>query len=261
MMATTTYSLILQSESMFLQDGLPTLNEVMPFKIDWKETSSGDPRPGVPMSTKLTTNIAFVTVASIIGGIICFAGRSLFKPVLFLTSILLATSFIKLLAYSTFLSTTSEPWVGWVVLTYSILANVYLRLKFVKLAQTGDFVFAGFGGYTVGLQLFDALLMYKTDSNTKLWVFALGIAILNMGTLALYFFDHMLIYSTSLLGSFMFVYSISLVAGHYTSLFTLITLIQHEQLDQIFYAYMAGMIIMFGLGCSLQYKQKYDNKP
>lgn len=200
--------------------------------------------------------IFFVTV----GSIICFAGRTLFKPVLFLTGILLATSFIMFLFYSTFLSTNTKPWVGWVVLTCSVLAGVCLGFLFMKLAHIGAFCLAGFGGYTLGLLMFNAF-MYKTDSNTAFWCFTLGTAIL-MGTLALCFFDHILIHSTSLLGSFMFIYGIGLVAGHYTNPFTIITLIQHGQidgLDPIFYAYLAGNLVMYGLGCALQYKHKSNN--
>lgn len=188
----------------------------------------------------------------LVGGVICFAGRSLFNPVLFLTGIILATSLIMSISYSTFLSTNSKAWVGWVVLGCAILAGVCLGMCFVKLAHIGAFVLAGFGGYTLGLLMFNAF-MYKTDSNTAFWLFTIGTAIL-VGCLALCFFDHILIYSTSLLGSFMVVYGIGLIAGHYTNPFTLIELIKHGQLESVdpwFYAYLAGNLVLFGCGCTL----------
>jgi hypothetical protein len=71
------------------------------------------------------------------------------------------------------------------------------------------------------------------------------------GVLALFFFEHILIHSTAILGSFMAVYGIGLVAGHYQNPFTLAALIKHGEItsiDPIFYAYLAGNLVMYVLG-------------
>jgi hypothetical protein len=48
------------------------------------------------------------------------------------------------------------------------------------------------------------------------------------GILALCFFDHILIHSTALLGSYLSIYGIGLIAGHYQNPFTLVQMMEHD---------------------------------
>jgi len=96
----------------------------------------------------------------------------------------------------------------------------------VKIARLGAFVLAAWGGYAVGLLLYNAFA-YKMKSEAGFWGFTLGTALV-FGILALCFFDHILILATSLLGSFMAVYGIGLVAGRYTNPFIVATLLEYD---------------------------------
>ena len=156
----------------------------------------------------------------LVGTVICFLGRSLFKPVLFITGVIMSLFLVNLLFYSTFLKSNSAAWVGWVVLASSVLLGLCLGLLFTKIVRLGAFCLAAWGGYTVGLLLYNAFL-YKMDSDAGFWCFTIGVALV-FGVLALCFFDHILIHATALLGSFMAVYGIGLVAGHYTNPFTIV---------------------------------------
>lgn len=196
----------------------------------------------------------------IVGTTICFFGRSLFKPVLFLTGIIMATFFINLLFYSTFLKSNTKAWVGWVVLGSSILIGLLIGWLFVKVVRLGAFCLAAWGGFSVGLLLYNAF-MYKMDSDAGFWCFTIGVALV-FGVLALCFFDHILIHATAIFGSFMAVYGIGLVAGRYTNPFTIVEMIKHgqiEHIDPVFYAYMAGNLVMYILGMLFQYRQKNAN--
>jgi Domain of unknown function (DUF4203) len=194
------------------------------------------------------------------GTVICFFGRTLFKPVLFLTGVIMATTLIMLLFYSTFLKSNTKAWVGWVVLGSSVLAGLLLGWIFVKITRLGVFCLAAWGGYAVSLLIYNAFL-YKMDSEAGFWCFTIGVALV-FGILGLCFFDHILIHATAILGSFMAVYGIGLVAGRYTNPFTIVELIKHDQIehvDPMFYAYMAGNLVMYALGCVYQYRQKNGN--
>lgn len=83
------------------------------------------------------------------------------------------------------------------------------------------------------------------------------------GILALFFFDHILIHATAILGSYLAIYGIGLVAGHYQNPFTLATLIKNHELDSIdpiFYAYLAGNLVMYVCGMLFQYRQRRGDK-
>jgi len=191
---------------------------------------------------------------------ICFAGRALFKPVLFIVGVWMAVSLIMLLFYSTFLKSNTKAWVGWVVLASALLLGCILGWLMVKIARLGAFIVAGWGGYAVGLLLYNAFA-YKMNSNAGFWGFTLGTALL-FGILALCFFDHILILATSIFGSFLTVYGLGLVCGRYTNPFTVATLIENGQIDHIdpvFYAYMAGNLVLCAMGVVFQYRHKNGN--
>jgi hypothetical protein len=95
-----------------------------------------------------------------------------------------------------------------------------------------------------------------------LWCFAVGLGIL-YAVLLLFFFDHILIHATAMIGSFTFIFGIGLVAGHYTNPFNIAKLLQRGQIDSIdplFYAYLGGNIIMYVLGCIWQYYRLNQEK-
>lgn len=127
----------------------------------------------------------------------------------------------------------------------------------MKIVHLGAFCLAAWGGFSLGIILYNAFL-YKMNSEAGFWLFCIGMGLV-MGTLALCFFEHILIHATALLGSFMAIYGIGLVAGRYTNPFTIAELIKNHQIDSIdpvFYAYLSANLILYILGCAFQYKQK-----
>lgn len=162
--------------------------------------------------------VMFVTFV-ITGSIVCFLGRTLFKPVLFIAGVLLSVSLIWIIFYSTFLNENTKTWVGWVVLASAIIFGLIIGCLFVKLVKLGVFILSAWGGFAFSLLIYNAF-MYKMHSNVGFWCFTLGIALL-FGILALFFFDHILIHSTALAGSFLVINGIGLVAGRYTNPFTI----------------------------------------
>jgi hypothetical protein len=149
----------------------------------------------------------------IVGSIVCFLGRTLFKPVLFIGGVLLSVSLIWIIFYSTFLNEKTASWVGWVVLIGSIIVGLIIGCLMVKLVKIGAFILSAWGGYTLALLLYNAFL-YKMNSNVGFWVFTIGIALV-FGILALFFFDHILILATAMAGSFLVINGIGQVAGRY----------------------------------------------
>jgi hypothetical protein len=195
-----------------------------------------------------------------VGLLICFLGRTLFKPILFIAGMMLAIGVIMLLFYSTFLKNNTKVWVGWVVLAGSVILGLIVGCCLIKLSKIGAFVLAAWGGFSLALLIYNSF-MYKMDSTAGFWCWTIGLALV-CGILSLFFFDHILICSTALLGSFMAIYGIGLVAGHYQNPFTIATLLKNHELtsiDPIFYAYLAGNLVLFVLGAGFQYRQRRND--
>ena len=199
---------------------------------------------------------------SVVGFMLCFFGRALVKPTLFILGIFIATLVIMYIFYSTFLKKDTETWIAWSVLGGSILVGLLLGFVFQKFAKVGAFALAAWGGFTLGLILYNSF-MYKAigGSLAGYWCWQVGISLV-VGLLAFFLYDHIMILSTSLFGSFVFCYGIGLVAGHYPNPFTILDLIKHGQLDNIdpiYYAYLGGNALMFLVGCLVQYRHKKLN--
>jgi hypothetical protein len=72
--------------------------------------------------------VAFVVV----GSILCFAGRAMLTPTLFIIGVLTASLLIIFIFYSTFLKANTEKWVGYAVLAGSIIAGLILGWVLTK---------------------------------------------------------------------------------------------------------------------------------
>lgn len=153
-------------------------------------------------------------IAIVAGLIICFLGRKLFRPILFIAGIMLGVCLVWLICYSTFLKSDSRAWVFYVVLVISLLIGLAIGYLLFKLAKIGAFILAGWGGYTLGLLLYNAFMYKVASGQAFFWCWTLGLALV-CAILALCLFEHVLILSTSLLGSFLVINGIGLVAGHY----------------------------------------------
>lgn len=201
-------------------------------------------------------------VALTVGGmVLCFAGRAMLKPTLFIVGVLTACLVIIFIFYSTFLKANTEKWVGYAVLAGAVIAGLILGWLLTKFQKVGAFALAGWGGFSLGLVLYNAFV-YKISGEPWLFYVTVAGCALAVGLLTLVFFDHILIWSTSALGAFMVPYGIGLVAGDYPNPFTLAELIKNGQLDNInplYYAYMGGTIVLFIVGLLVQYRHKRNN--
>jgi len=100
----------------------------------------------------------------VIGLLINLAGRKLFKVIVFIAGVLLVVSLVLLIFYTTFLKSNTASWIGWVVLGGSVLLGLLVGCLFVKVIKLGAFAVAAWGGFSLGLLLYEAFPLYKIDS-------------------------------------------------------------------------------------------------
>lgn len=155
---------------------------------------------------------AMFTISIVIGFILCFFGRKLWKPLFFLTGLLLTIFIVLIIFYTTFLDSNTESWVGWVVIACSAIVGLIVGFIFMKISKLGAFVLAGWGGFCLGLLIWNSFLYLATTSNALFWCFTIACGLI-VGILALVWFDHVIILTSAMAGSYVFVQGIGIVAG------------------------------------------------
>lgn len=86
-------------------------------------------------------------------------------------------------------------------------------------SKLGAFVLAGWGGYCLGLLIWNSFLYLATTSNTLFWLFTIACGVI-CGVLAIFLFDHIIILTSAMAGAYVFVAGIGFVAGRYQNPFT-----------------------------------------
>jgi hypothetical protein len=155
-----------------------------------------------------------------IGFFVCFFGLKLYKPIFFISGTIITIFIIVLIFYSTFLKSTTESWVPWVVIAGALLVGLLVGFIVMKISILGAFILAFLGGYCGALLIWNTFLYLVTTSNALFYTFTLGIGVI-CGILSLIFFEHVVIIASALGGSFMVIAGIGIVAGGYQNPFTI----------------------------------------
>lgn len=135
-----------------------------------------------------------------IGGLIInFAGKVYLKPLIFLVGIAQASNLIIIIVFATFARNNEKAWVGWVIMICSLLVGVLVGYLLMVYHKIGGFVLVSWGGFNTGILVYNAIL-YKVNSEWALWGFSIGVGLLYV-VLFYFFFDHLLIISTAIIGS------------------------------------------------------------
>ena len=100
---------------------------------------------------------------SVVGIIMCFLGNRFLQPILFITGVAEASFLLMLICYTTFARDHTEVWIGWVILVVSLGIGLGIGYLFIKYQRLGAFALAAWGGFSIGLLVYNAVL-YKADS-------------------------------------------------------------------------------------------------
>lgn len=187
----------------------------------------------------------FFGIVAIAGGFfLSLFGLKLVKPTMFIIGILTTVAGVALLFYTTFLSQDTQEWVFWVVLACAILGGLIVGYLLARFIKVGAAILAGWGGFTCGLLLNEAVL-YRVESEVLFWC-TCSILALIAAFLSYKFFEHAIIISTAILGSYFLIRGISFYAGHYYNEFQIAQLAKEGLIDQIdpwFWAYVGGFFV------------------
>ena len=191
-------------------------------------------------------SFVFGAILIVLGFAVGMTGRILFKPAICVIGTLAFVFFASLLIFSLFFNRDTKPWLEWTIFGVLVLLGLLVGLLLAKLSKLGIFVLAGWGGFCLGLILYNSFI-YKIDNSHAIlfWITNILLALI-AGVLSIYFFDHILILTTSFIGSYLFIRGISFYAGGFPDEIDLVNWISYGfgSVDPVFYAYMASFFVL-----------------
>jgi hypothetical protein len=161
------------------------------------------------------------------GIVVGLFGKPLFKPTICLVGALVFLVVASLFIFSLFFTRITPNWVGWIVFSIALFIGSIVGLILAKLSRLGVAVLAGWGGFCLGMILY-ASFLYKLDGDKQIfyWVFNISLGVI-AGIMSIFLFDHAIVISTSIIGTYAFIRGISFYAGGYPSEFELIQIIKY----------------------------------
>ncbi|CAD8163112.1 unnamed protein product [Paramecium pentaurelia] len=184
----------------------------------------------------------------IIGLTECLMGKKILKPTLFIFGYLIG--FFFALYISSELDIGDNPFYLWIAMIIAVLLGAFVGGLSMHLDKAG-IVAVGIGlGVVLSLLLWNALLVQFVTSEYILYsimvVLSFGFSVLSFRL-----FDHLIIFSTSFLGSYLVFKAIGLIAGGFPSEIKSIS----GNSDYRYYIYFTCIIILACFGIYYQYKQ------
>ncbi len=197
----------------------------------------------------------FGPIFIVIGLFLAILGRKLFSAAIFIVGALIVTGFILMIFYSTFLADNTATWLSWLVVSLAIVVGVVCGFLLTKVEKIGGALLAGWGGFVLGVVLNETVL-YLATSEVLFWCINVGLAVV-FALLGFFFFNPAVILATSFIGSFMTMRGIGIMAGGFPNEYVLINQIKSgaiDNIDPVFYAYLAGIVVQTIVCFIIQWK-------
>lgn len=156
----------------------------------------------------------------IIGVFLAFFGRYLLKAAVFIAGTILITFIILVVFYATFLSDKTASWVGWLVVSLSLILGLVGGYFLAKYERFDAALLGAWGGFTLGVILNETVL-YLATSTALFWCVNIGLAVI-CGIAGFFAFNQVVMIGTSFVGSYVTARGISLYAGGFPNEYVLI---------------------------------------
>jgi len=202
------------------------------------------------------------TYAYIFGGIfilmgifLAFFGRYLLKIAVFIAGTVLIAFIILVVFYATFLSDKTASWIGWLVVSFAVIAGLVGGYFLAKYERFDAALLGAWGGFTLGVILNETVL-YLASSTALFWCVNVGLALI-CAVAGFFAFNQVVMIGTAFIGSYLTARGISLYAGGFPNEYVVINQIKSgaiSNIDPVFYAYLAGILIMSVVAYIVQLK-------
>mmetsp|Transcript_17504 Transcript_17504/g.24087 ORF Transcript_17504/g.24087 Transcript_17504/m.24087 type:complete len:168 (+) Transcript_17504:642-1145(+) len=166
----------------------------------------------------------------VIGLFLSIFGVRLIKAAFYIAGVISTIALISLIFYSELLEANTKAWAFWLILSLSILIGLAVGYLFARFEKLGAVVLAGWGGFTFGMILNEAFI-YLAESEWLFWVSCICLSLICIG-LVFKYYNKTLVYSTSLLGSYLLVRGMTFFGGHYYNEFYITNLSKTELISR-----------------------------
>ena len=203
----------------------------------------------------------------VVGAIVAFYGRKFFRWTVsvvggFLT-FLAAMLFFSVVGMVDYLEGNEQASLGLTILSFflAIGAGAGAGALLYKYWRVGATLLAAAAGFFAGITVYQFAFHWTNNLYLMLGL-AIGLALV-LAALSFKIFHKVLIFGTSLIGSYSFIRGISLFAGHFPNEILVMQQLaqgQNPHFDYYFYAYMGGLVVMFVCGTVYQTKTHKDEE-
>lgn len=107
--------------------------------------------------------------------------------------------------------------------------GVIVGVLLASCVKVGAAILAAWGGFALGIIL-NAAVMFHFEYSWVFWT-TNGVCMAVCALLTFKFFDHIMIFTTSILGSYLLVRGVSCYLGHYYNEFTIIDMLKSGLID------------------------------
>ena len=205
----------------------------------------------------------YIGVIGIVGGfILAFYGFRLLKPTIFAAGFLACCAASMLIFYAAYANSVDELEAFYIWLGVGAGVGLIVGYLLQKVLKVGAAFVAGWGGLALGLILNEAVMWHFE----YVWVFWTTniVCMIVAAVLAFKYFEHIFIYSSSIMGSYFLIRGVSVYAGHYYNEFTVIKLLKaglYDEIDPYYWGYVGGFVAIALIGAWYQFRNLKPAKP
>lgn len=164
-----------------------------------------------------------------------------------------------------------KPGVFWAVLVISLVVGLVLGFIIARYKKNIiGFILGGYSGYIVGTLIYSSFLnRIETTVPLLIHIPSIIVCIIVFILIAFVFFDHIIIFSTSLIGAYGIIRGIGTLIGNFPNEIVIITLIDIGEPEQwekfltwwvIAYLIVLGIIFVFGVAVQYYIRNKVGGK-
>ena len=186
-----------------------------------------------------------------------FLGGYFAKVSIFIVIFSTVVFFVTAISYAFIISYKAEDWLGWIILPSAAILGAIVAFFVSTFIKIGVILIGLWTGAIMGLVLFQSLIHLITTEVWMLWTLMTVCAIL-CWVISIKIYNLVMILGTSLIGAFLFIRGIGLLAGGYPNEFQLHNDIISGDIKNMpwtAYVYMIAMVIWAILSALWKFKR------
>jgi len=211
---------------------------------------------------KISTPLGVTEI--VLGFVLCFLGRVMIKPALFMIGLITGTLSICLMYFMLIFKATTPNWWVWVVFGFGIILGIVLGIIFFQSKKVASAILAAYTGFSIGKIMFGLMPFHYKHYRVAKWC-TIGPMMILLILLAIRNTDRHYILNSAFFGAFILIMGIGHFSSHYPDSWDPFALIPENgniwDIDPYFWLYGGSLLLLFFTGFIIQcLTLKYERK-